>query len=207
MKKLGMLSCVLAMLGASPALAAPARTGSAPAYASGSGLDGEVTLLGILGYNYYWANAYGLGVRYQKTLVPNVLQAQIHNDLGIEGGLDLMYSHWDYPSYWDPWANVYYTTSATYTAVSPVVGLVWNFWLNDKFALYPKLDLGYEIGSVKYDSSDPYWNTYYNTYFHAHSYGGAYLDLAGGLAVKLSTATLRAQVGLHGLYLGVGFKI
>lgn len=206
MKKLCMIFCVLAMLGALPASAAPAR--AAPR-STGGGLDGQVTVLGILGYSYYWANAYGVGVRYQKVLAPNVLKAKIRDDIALEGGLDLMYSTWDFPSY--DFGGVWYTTSARYIGVSPVVGIVWNFWLNDKLSLYPKLDLGWEFGSLKYESTDPLWNTYYNTYYsyyHSHAYGGAYLDLAGGLAYKTDGGiTLRGQVGIHGLYFGVGFQL
>ncbi len=199
MKKLGMISCVVAMLGASPAFAAPPRAAGGSGGSGGSGLDGNVTVLGILGYSYYFANAYGLGIRYQKTLAPNLLRAQIRDDLALEGGLDLTYSSWT--SYWD----YPYTVTGTYTAVSPVVGLVWNFWLNDKIAIYPKMDLGWEFGSVKWDSTNPYWNS--TLYWSSHAYGGAYLDLAGGLAIKLERVSLRLQAGIHGLYAGVGFQL
>ncbi len=196
MKKLGMISCVLAMLGASPALAAP----RAAASGSRSGLDNSVTVLGILGYSYYFANAYGVGVRYQKVLAPNLLRAQIRDDLSLEAGLDVTHSSWSYADWWSG-----YNTTFSYTGVSPVVGLVWNFWLNDKISLYPKADLGWEFGTFKAQSADPYWNSAF--YWNSHAYGGAYLDLAGGLAVKLEKVSLRLQAGIHGLYAGVGFQL
>ncbi len=204
MKKLGMLFCVLATLGASPAFAARAAPAAAPARTgSGRGLDGQLSVFAILGYSYYYANAYGIGARYQKVLAPDVLRAKIHDDIAIEGGLDVVYSSWDYP--WG-WGTGYYSLTGTYTAISPVVGVLWNFWLNDKISLYPKLDLGYEFGSLKWTSSDPYWSLY-SPYFRAHNYGGPYLDLAGGLAFKADTVTLRVQAGIHGLYLGLGFQL
>ena len=60
--------------------------------------------------------------------------------------------------------------------------------------------------SQKFSSNDPDWNNYYHNWYY-HNYGGAYLDLAAGVALKLDKITLRGQAGIHGLYLGVGFQL
>jgi hypothetical protein len=151
-------------------------------------MDNVVSAFGIFSY-WYAETGLGLGVRYQKTLVPTgVLKlANVHDDIGLEGGLD--YYHYGFSTLGYNW---------TYNEFALLVGGVWNFWfLNDKLAIYPKIDLGYRFGS---------WST--NTGITSPGgFGGLVVQGSAGVVYKISRVTLRAEVGSGSLRLGAGFAL
>lgn len=150
----------------------PASTGGA------AHMNNQFSAFGLLSY-WYAESGLGVGARYQKSLVPaGVLRLPtVHDDIGLEGGVD--YAHYSFFGY-------------SYNEVAVVVGAVWNFWLlDDRLALYPKIDMGYRFGSWAGTSLG--------------GYGGIVLQGAAGIAYRLSPVTLRAEAGSGTLRLGAGF--
>lgn len=216
MRKLLTLSLPIALLAAAtPARAAGARpsgTAAPASMSSSSPMDNSVSVFGLLGYsNYGWAGGepLGIGVRFQKTIVPQGFIRSgggVRDDLGIEGGFDYLRASWDYRTYvctaYDAfgfcanygWVNA----SVAYNELTPTVGVVWNVWLNQQFAIYPKLDLQYRY--VWFSWSDP------NYQYSNWSWGGLNVQGSAGLIYRLNAVQLRAEFGWQSLHLGVGFK-
>lgn len=184
MRRLVTAVVTAALLSATPALAAdPAGAG---AYN-----DKSVAAWAILG----WGSAVGLGGSFQLPLVPQGLihdpGFRLHDSLDLDLGID-------YLSYW----NHYYTGSYYYdvSEVNLHGGLIWNFWLSPRVAVYPKLGLGYGIASYSYGPGFP------PGYGHGN-YGGLYPELAAGGQIKLgSSVSLRGELGWAGLKIGLGFS-
>jgi len=187
---------------AAPVKAAPAKASAAApavsmAVTPGSTMDNQISVWGILGYGFGYDLGYGLGARYQKIVVPAnksflKLTNGIRDEIGIEGGVDFAHYSYDYGFLGDSYGW-------SYNEFSIVVGGVWNFWLNEKLAVYPKIDLGFGFGSVSVDipgvdSSD------LNT-----DEGGLIFQGAVGAVYKLDRLNLRAELGNHYLRLGAGF--
>jgi len=195
LRKLTLAALALgALLAARPALAAPPPRPQA-AVASPGSLDREISIFGITSPYSGYASAgtgLGLGGRYQMTLVPEgILQnAKIHDDLGLELGLDWQHYGW---STNDPFNG---NVSWSFNEISPVVGGVWNFWLNDRFAVYPKLDLFYRIG---------WWSTSLQGASTPSGFGGFDAQIAAGLVYKLEKVALRLELGSYSIRVGVGF--
>jgi hypothetical protein len=72
---------------------------------------------------------------------------------------------------------------------------MWNFWLNEDVAVYPKLDLAYSFASASWPSG--YGNP------GNFAYGGLQIEAAGGVMYKLSGLALRAELGSSFLKAGV----
>jgi len=144
-------------------------------------MDNNLSIFGILGLNY--DIGLGVGVRYQKTLVPEgfIRNSSITDDLGIEGSFE--FRHYGYSGYY-------------YNEYDLGVGVVWNLWFTEQFAAYPKLGLGYGIAS---------WSD--DVYGDDSDYGGFLLWFAAGVVYKLDAVSLRAEVGTNALQLGVGFTL
>lgn len=86
-----------------------------------------------------------------------------------------------------------FSESWTYNEVAFTFGAAWNFWmLEDKLALYPKLDLSYRIGSVSGDIGS------------MAGYGGMWIQGTGGVMYRTGNVTLRAELGSGSLRLGAG---
>jgi hypothetical protein len=184
MQKLCFVTAVLLCLTvAAPAAAAP------PALASS--MDNHLSVWGILGFTGYFSTGFGAGVRYQKTLVPEgfLKNATIKDDLGLEAGADFVRYSW----------NAGYLSSNyswSVNEITPVVGALWNIWLNPQLAVYPKIDLGYHIATVSTPSA--YGGP-------SASYGGVAFQGAVGVVYKLDKLTLRAEAGSYTLRAGAGF--
>jgi len=168
------------LLSASPTLAAEAGT-------AGANDSKSVSAWGILG----WGSALGLGASFQLPLVP---QGLIHDPgFKLRDSLDLDLGL-DYLSYWDSFHSGPYTYDVSEFDLH--AGLIWNFWLTPKAALYPKVGLGYAIAHYSGDTS----------YGHV-DYGGLYPELAVGGQLQLAPGvSLRGELGWAGLKLGVGFS-
>jgi hypothetical protein len=150
--------------------------------------DNLLSGFAILGYRYSHSSAFGLGARFQKTIVSDVVfkdQPKIKDDFGIEFGVDYLHYSFDYLGFdWD------------FDEIALMAGGVWNVWLNDNLALYPKLELGYSFGSgdvdiagVNYSEDD-----------------GFVAQAAAGVLYKAFPVVLRAELGTWSLRLGAGFQ-
>jgi hypothetical protein len=133
-----------------------------------------------------WA-AHPALARYQKRLVSDVSVKgpKFHDDIGIEAGLDFVHYSWSVPGYPQ--------YSWSYNEVSAVAGVVWNFWIGDKFAVYPKLELAYGFGSG---------SSYAGV--ASPSYGGLWFQGAGGVVYKVGPVALRGEAGWRAVRLGAG---
>jgi hypothetical protein len=142
-----------------------------------------------LGYAYI-DSGFGVGARYQKIVAPNgvIKTGPVHDELGFEGGVD--YYRYDFGHNFGAVAD-----GLTYNEVAITFGAVWNFWLlDDKLALYPKLDLAYRIGSFSGNSGT------------MTGYGGLWIQGTAGVVYRLSGVSLRAELGSGSLRLGAGFS-
>lgn len=148
-----------------------------------AGMDDTLSAFGLLSY-WYTESGVGVGARYQKTIArEGVLRLPtIHDDIGLEGGVD--YVHYSFGA--GPF-------NYSYNEIAVLVGAVWNFWfLDDRLALYPKIDLGYRFGSWSGTSIG--------------GYGGLIFQGSAGVAYRLSRLALRAEAGSGSLRLGAGFS-
>ena len=181
---------ILVVLGsAAPALGQTSSPGpEASVSTSPAAMDNVVSAFGVFSY-WHAQTGLGLGARYQKTIVPRgVLKlAHVHDDIGLEGGLDFYHYGFDTLGY-----------SWTYNEFALLVGGVWNFWfLDDRLAVYPKIELGYRFGS---------WST--NTGIDSPgSYGGVAFQGSAGVVYRIGRVTLRAEVGSGSIRLGAGLAL
>lgn len=192
MRKLVLSVATLAVLAAAaPAAAAPPRSRAVYTRAGGATMDRNLSVWGVLApYAYGAGDGFGLGMRYQAVVVPAGflrLQGGVRDELGIEFGADWVHYSWGLLGY--TW---------TYNEISPVVGVAWNFWLNNQLVVYPKIDLAFRFGT--WSSNAPFT--------HPTGYGGAGLELAAGIAYRLNNQiSLRAEAGTYALRLGVAFAL
>jgi len=133
----------------------------------------------------------GAGARFMMPLgfPPLLRNTALRDSFALEFGADLL--HWSY-NFGGPGFGYSYS----WTEVLPVVGAMWNIWVNDRFAFYPKLEIGYAFG----------WFSDLGTNMAQGSYGGPFADGAVGALYKLGNGlTLRAEAGYSGLKLGAGW--
>lgn len=176
------------MIPASAFDAAAAPAAAPAASTAGSTMDNNISVWGIVGYRYSAGSGWGLGARYQKVVVPEGflhLTNGVKDELGVEGGIDYTSYSWDFYGY--GW---------TYNEFDILVGVTWNFWLNPKLCLYPKLDLGFGFGS---------WSSSAPGIGNPSGYGGIFFQGAAGVVYKLNRISLRAEVGSSSLRAGVSF--
>jgi hypothetical protein len=136
----------------------------------------------------------GLGFRYLLPLVPEGLLAGqtrgVREELDLEFGADFV--HWSYDfTYFDPFygpLGSWRTDAFSVNAIEGVAGLLWNWWLTPKVALYPKLDLGYRYAWV---SSWP--GAQYGV--GTPSYSEVFVNVAAGAMFKLDSVILRLELG------------
>jgi hypothetical protein len=148
-----------------------------------SPLPKGVSVWGILptwaGYN----EGLGIGGRFMMPLgiQPLLRGTGIRDSWALEFGAD--FTHWSYGY-------------GTHNQFVPVAGIMWNVWLTQQFALYPKLELGYAFG----------WSNYDSTAVDRAPHPWLFWDLTAGVLYKLNSGlTLRAEAGYMGLKLGVGW--
>jgi len=150
------------------------------------GMHNSISLLLNLGYAYSAGTGLGVSGRYQYTLVPEgfLHSSSIHDDFGIEAGVDFFHYSWDF-----------YGVGWSYNEFGISASAVWNLWFTKQFAAYPRLGLGFAFGS---------WSD--NTGFGSPGgYGGLFLVGGAGVLYQLSAITLRAEVSNN--YLGLGAAI
>jgi hypothetical protein len=174
----------------------PAAAKAPPAAPAPTRSDGELTgwlILGEgIGYGSGYQFGFGVGGRYRFSLVPEGLiqHPRVRDTVDLEFGGDLVRYAYGYNS-------TFYNYDYTWWALRPRVGAMWNFWLTPRFALYPKLDLGYEFGWMSG------WNSAAGP---SPTYSGFFVEPSVGLIYQLRNgADLRAELGSEGLKLGLGF--
>jgi hypothetical protein len=169
-----------------PAVAAPGG-GRAPAPFGPAAGPGGPSIWGVLPWG-----GFGLGARYMIPLPITQLltRTKFHDYWALEFGADILRFNYDYGL----GASAY---SYSWTEIIPVVGMMWQFWINDSFAVYPKLEIGYAFG----------WYSNTNGASTGLS-GGNHLfpDGTAGLLYKLGNGiTLRAEAGYVGGKAGIAW--
>lgn len=168
---------------------APAPGYAAPAPREAAPIHRGLTAWGVLPYGYSTFGI-GLGARFALPMpIPSLIPGgRIRDNWSLEFGADyLRYSFGLGAGFGD------YSVSE----ILPVCGMMWNVWLNDSFAVYPKAEAGYQIA----------WVSGYNGLGSAPGYGGIFVNGAVGLIYKLGggNINLRAEAGYSGIKGGVGF--
>lgn len=138
---------------------------------------------GILGYG----NGLGLGGRFMLPVVPEgfLQNDRIKDQLAAEFGVDLLRYSYSFLS--DDYAFV---------AVLPVAGLLWNVWVSDNLALYPKLDLGYVAGFLTGWNGASGLRPTHGGFFWQTSVGVLFKTRAVALRLELGNGLLKAGVGI-----------
>jgi hypothetical protein len=159
--------------------------------------QGELTPLLILGagagYHDGYDSGWGVGLRYKMPLAPRGVigpnASNIRDEIDLEFGGDLVRYTYRYNT--PPYDYRY-----EWTALRPRVGVMWEFWFTPQIALYPKLDLGYQLG----------WFSGWNAPIGSPDWNGLFLEPAIGFIWQFKpTTSLRIEAGSEGLKLGVGF--
>ena len=132
----------------------------------------------------------GVGGRFMMPVgIPPLLgQRSIRDNFALELGADVLRWSYDFG-----YAGSGY--SYTWTEILPVAGVMWNLWLSDRFAFYPKAQVGYAFGwfsGLRGATLAAYGGTF------ADGAVGALYNVGGGLS-------LRAEAGSAGLRLGAGW--
>jgi hypothetical protein len=167
----------------------PATAPAAPPPAlSASGVRPAITgpaLSGISVMGQLVWDGFGFGARYMFPIgIPSLLtHTSLKDSWALEAGLDWVHRGEDYVG-----GNFHYDQ------IIPTFGMMWTVWLTDQFAVYPKVDAGYEIG---------FNNSISNCY--GCSVGGVWVEGAAGLLYRISSITLRAELGDYGIKGGVAW--
>jgi len=176
-----------------PGWAPPAATavGSAPA------LKGLSPWLVANNGTGYYGFGYGIGASFLFPLSfpPIFKNGRIHDIWAIEAGLDLTRHSYAYYGCSAILNNCADTASILLT---PYAHVMWQVWLNESFAVYPKAGMGYGIrisgndycGSGVLGCSDPF---------------PLRIDGGGGVLYRTGAITLRGEVGYDGIRGGLGF--
>lgn len=134
----------------------------------------------------------GAGARYMLPLADGVVRhPRIRDEFVLEFGADFI--HYGETVGYEP-----YRIDYSWNGILVAVGAAWNFWLTPRFALYPKLDLGFLFGWYSG------WDDRYG--YRRSDYDGLYLEPAIGLMYALGRANLRFEVGTDLVRLGLGFR-
>jgi hypothetical protein len=132
----------------------------------------------------------GVGGRVMLPLGQGILQhPRVRDEFALEFGADFV--HYEDRVGFDPFYVDY-----SWNGFLPVVGATWNFWLTPRFALYPKLDLGW-------------WFGWYDGWDDGPGYGradfdGVFLQGAVGAVFRFRSAAFRVEAGSGLLRIGVG---
>jgi hypothetical protein len=145
------------------------------------------TVWGILGG---WYGGFGVGGRYMLPLnfPPLINNGQVRDSFALEFGADFL-----------TFSYAWLAAGADYrwNALIPVVGGMWNIWLNDKLAFYPKLDLGYMIG---------WFSNWNGAWGPRPDHGWLFWNFAlGGMYRINNNVALRGELGYAGLKFGASF--
>lgn len=146
----------------------------------------------------------GLGARLLLPIIPEGLltgqiRSGVREELDFEVGADFL--HWGYDvTYYNPVYPFELRTDPYGVAAFEIVGgVLWNWWLTPRFAVYPKVDLGYRYAWVsEWPSALPY---------DPPSYSEIFVNGAAGLMYQASNFTFRVEAGNHSLKVGAGIAL
>jgi hypothetical protein len=158
-------------------------------------MQGAVTVFLGLGYGWGLGVGEGVGARFQYDFLPKGVfhfQNGMHDEMGVEAGLDFFHVSYGYGDGYNE----------TYNEFTPLAGWVWNFWLTDKLAVYPKLDIGIRIGSYSY--TDNHGNTVSN---YSNDVFPLYFEGAAGVVYRVGPVALRGEVGWEAVRLGASINV
>jgi hypothetical protein len=182
-----MLALVLAVL------ALPAAADAAPRQRASAGGRGGTEMLSVWGVlDPGPVSGVGLGGRLMLPIAPQGVlhHPRVRDEFTLELGADLVH-------FSDRVGYAGYYVDYSWNGVLAVAGVTWNFWFTPRFALYPKLDLGWWAGW--YDG----WDDRYG--YGRPDHGGLFLQGAVGLVYRLQSTSLRVELGSGLMRLGVGF--
>jgi hypothetical protein len=150
----------------------------------------SATTWGIAGYHL----GRGIGARMTLPAADGLLRTQSISDVfALDIGADYLRFRDEAPA---PSAAHALASNASASILRPVAGLLWAFRLGDRLALYPKLELGWNV--PRSDARDP---------TAAARYAGIHVEGIAGLLVSLGRLSLRAESGWGYLKAGLGFTI
>lgn len=132
----------------------------------------------------------GVGGRIMTPLsiAPVLGHTNIRDSFALEYGADFLHFSHDYG----------YGLNFSHNEIVALVGMMWNLWFSDQFALYPKVEAGYAFAWI---SGLPN-----GVSSSAYGYGGVFFSGAAGALYKTNSGlTLRAEAGVSGLKVGVGW--
>jgi hypothetical protein len=132
---------------------------------------------------------YGVGGRMMIPLgIPGVIRSPfVVDNFAIDVGADVL--HWSYDYGYAPGGY-------GWTEVLVVGGFMWDFWFTNRFAIYPKAELGYALG----------WFSGFDGAGTRPTYGGFFIAGDAGVVYKLDAGlTLRAEIGSSGAKVGVAW--
>lgn len=196
MRRFPKMALVVLALMATPVLADDGNEGGSVWRRSGALLDRSpqdrdniISVFVGLPYRGY-AVGPGVGGRFYLSLVKDGFISAINDEFALEFGADFSFLFG-------------YTGFRGAAIFSPVLGLpveaVWNFHLTNKFALYAKAGLVFEMGFANY----------YGYLGYGTGFGVAVWPIGGvGLMFKVSDKiVLRAEAGYPWLKIGIGFGL
>jgi hypothetical protein len=176
-----------------PAAAPPPDAITAPM--NDGTMQGAVTAFLGIGYGWGLGIGEGVGARFQYDFLPKGVfhfQNGMHDEMGVEAGLDFFHVSYGYGDGFNE----------SYNEFTPLAGWVWNFWLTDKLAVYPKIDIGVRIGSYSYTDRNG------NTVSHTNSdVFPVYFEGAAGVVYRLGPVALRGEVGWEALRIGASINV
>jgi len=153
-----------------PVVAPPLPAGPAP-------MQAAATIWGAVG----WWGMYGLGARYMQPVGHSLLNLpNIRDQVAVEVGLDYLRESYGYLA----------LGNYSWSEVLPVVGGMWQFWINPNLALYPKLDFGYAFG---WFSGFTYCNGIPDC--KEPTYGGFFFNVSAGAIYTIGKLALRVELG------------
>lgn len=177
-------SLTVLAVAAALAVAAPGRA---------SAQQGSELLTGWLVLDPGGVDGIGIGGRYLLPLAPGVVHhPRIRDEFTLEFGADFLH-------YGDTVGVPPYEVEYSWNGLLFAVGGAWNFWLTPRFAVYPKLDLGFSFGSYSG------WSDRYG--YGRHDYGGLYVEPALGLIYAFGRAAFRLELGSDLIRLGLAFSL
>jgi len=145
----------------------------------------------------YYGFGYGLGASFLFPLSfpPIFKNGRIHDIWAIEAGLDLTRHSYAYYG-----CSVLLNDCADTSSIllTPYANVMWQVWLNENFAVYPKAGVGYGIRV----SGNGYCS---NSAFGCSDPFPIRIDGGGGVLFRTGAITLRGEVGYDGIRGGIGF--
>jgi hypothetical protein len=177
------------LLAASPAVAAPERPSAPRTSAPGRGSD-SLSVWAVLDPGPI--DGIGVGGRFTLPLEPNgvLRHPRVKDEFTLELGADFVH-------YEDRVGVPGFFVDYSWNGVLLVGGAAWNFWFTPRFALYPKLDVGYFFGWYGGDDDfGPYGR---------YDFDGIFIQGAAGVIYRFQTMALRAEAGSGLLRVGLSF--